>query len=345
MQLFLYIFRKDLLFLHPMKQLTINIYKHSKDLPEMEYLNYFHSKKLFQSYEKSVGYTPYMVCIETSNNEILCHMLGVVRRRGSWIPPYLYTQCRIYGEGDYKEQLNENKEELFHLMLGKLTRTLSLWCLYIEVSNISGKMFGYKSLRHLGYFPVHWLEVHNSLHSMDPEDRLTDKKIRKHINTANESGVSTTIIDNEKDLAQFYKMTHSFYKAKLRRFCPPISFFSELLKDKENAHLFVSKYKNKVIGGSAVVFSEGNAYLWYAAYKPKSYYNQHPNSITIWNALKYCYEHNYGHLYFMDVGLPFKKNHVRDYILSFGGKLIGTNRWFRCSIGWINNILSWIWRD
>jgi hypothetical protein len=47
----------------------------------------------------------------------------------------------------------------------------------------------------------------------------------------------------------------------------------------------------------------------------------------------------------MDVGLPFRKNSFREFILSFGGKPVSTVRWFRCSIRWINGLLSWIYRD
>jgi hypothetical protein len=45
------------------------------------------------------------------------------------------------------------------------------------------------------------------------------------------------------------------------------------------------------------------------------------------------------------VGLPFRKNTFRDFILRFGGKPVSTFRWFRCSIRWINSLLKWIYRD
>ncbi len=327
-----------------MKNISVSVYNHSEDLPEMEYKNFFHSKSLFRIYEMTAGYFPYMIVVKSETNGILCHLLAVIRRRGAWFPPYLYTQCRIYGEGDYSDDI-ENQHELFYAMLIKLTRTMSIRCLYIEISDMSEKMYGYKWLKKCGYFPIRWMEIHNSLHSKSPKELLSDRRIIRHINSGIRNGVTSSTVDSEEEFDQFYKMTKAFYKMRLRRFCPPSSFFRALLDDKENAKLIVTKYKKKIIGSCAIVFSEGNAYLWYAAYRSKSFPMQHPNTMTLWNALNYAYEHNYSHLFFMDVGLPFHNSIIKDMILGFGGKPVSTNRWFRCSIPWINNILSWLWRE
>ena len=47
----------------------------------------------------------------------------------------------------------------------------------------------------------------------------------------------------------------------------------------------------------------------------------------------------------MDVGLPFKRNRFREFILGFGGKPVSVYRWFRCNVRWINRVLSWLYRD
>ena len=73
--------------------------------------------------------------------------------------------------------------------------------------------------------------------------------------------------------------------------------------------------------------------------------NLQPATATVWNILDYAHRHHYDHVSFMDVGLPLHKNHYRDFILQFGGKPVSTYRWFRCSIGWINKALAWIYRE
>lgn len=65
----------------------------------------------------------------------------------------------------------------------------------------------------------------------------------------------------------------------------------------------------------------------------------------MWKALNYAHEHHYGHMFFMDVGLPWRRNPFRDFILSFGGKPVSTYRWFRFSISWVNSLLRWLHRE
>jgi alpha-glucosidase len=51
------------------------------------------------------------------------------------------------------------------------------------------------------------------------------------------------------------------------------------------------------------------------------------------------------HFYFMDVGLPFRRHTQCEFILSFGGKPVGTYRWFNFTFGWLNKIVSWFYRE
>ena len=111
------------------------------------------------------------------------------------------------------------------------------------------------------------------------------------------------------------------------------------------SRVFVTTYKGKVIGGCACVFFQGNAYLLYAVGKRKSRIHLHPETMTIWYALKYAYDHDYSHFRFMDAGLPWKQNLYREFLLSFGGKPVTSYRWFRFYTRIINKILYWIYKQ
>jgi hypothetical protein len=111
-----------------------------------------------------------------------------------------------------------------------------------------------------------------------------------------------------------------------------------------DGQLFVTKYRDHVIGCSACVYSNGNAYLWYMAFRRKTFMHLHPDILTVWDAMKDAYDKGFQHMCFMDVGLPFSKNPFRDFILRFGGKEQSTYRWFRLSIGWANRLFAWIYR-
>ena len=228
-------------------------------------------------------------------------------------------------------------------MLQKLTSKLGRRMLYMEVSNLSQKMFGYKQFRECHYFPVRWMSIHNSLHSHTPEERITPK-MQRRIDKAYRQGIITDDVQTEADFKAFSKLLRQHNLLKPKRYIPADDFF-RAIQQQCNGRLCLTRYHGHIIGCSAIVYSQQQAYLWYAAFRRKSYARLHPDLLTVWHAIKTSHSLGYEHIYFMDVGLPFRKNRYRDFILRFGGKPTSTYRWFRCSIGWINRLLSWIYRD
>ena len=169
-----------------MNGLKTTIYRRSKDLPEVEGGNFFHSKQLFEILAKTPRQKPYMVVVEDEQGRIVSHMLGFLRYRTFIFPPFLLVHCRVLGEGEYAES-EYPKDELFEEMLKALTQELNTRTLYIEVSHLSQKMLGYRQLKQMGYYPINWMSIHNSLHSHTPEERITEK-LQKRIDTAHERG-------------------------------------------------------------------------------------------------------------------------------------------------------------
>lgn len=323
-----------------MNEIKVAIISKSDNLPPMQCKKLFHSDEMFRVIEKTPGQKPYMVIAYDKDN-IVAHMLVMLRRRGSLFPPYLFTQGRAYGEGEYSPDCD--KEKVFGEMLKSITKELrKALCLYIEFSDLSTKMFGYSKFRENDFFPIHCMEIHNSLHSMKPEKRLT-YKIRRLLINAHKSGLTTYKSTTDKEFNDFFKILKNYISLKIRRYIPDSKLFHELLKN-GNCSLFITSHKNTVAGGCICVYSESNCYMWYLASK-KNFYSKRINAITTWTAIKDAYDKGYQHIYFMDVGLPFKRNNFREFILSFGGKPVGTYRWFRCSIKWINKLLSWSYRE
>ena len=163
---------------------VVHIITKECDLPELDNTNFFHSRQLFEIARQTPRQKPYMIVAKAPDGQILAHMLSIVRYRTSWFPPYLYMHCRLLGEGVYTyshEGYTENA--LFGMMLDGLRNKLSNRVLYIEVSNLSQKMFGYRELKQRQFFPVHWMSIHNSLHSHTPEERIS-KRLQKHIDNA-----------------------------------------------------------------------------------------------------------------------------------------------------------------
>ena len=324
------------------KGIQTHIYMRAEKLPTVEDSNFFHSRQLFSICSDTPRMKPYMVVCTDEEGRVLCQLLAIVRYRTTFLPPFMFIQCRVLGDGVYAESAYR-KDELFGEMIMALTQKLNKKVLYIEFSDLSQKMFGYKQFRQNNYFPVHWMSIHNSLHSRTPEERITEKMLH-HIENAYARGVTCQTVESQDDLIAFNKLLHQHHWFKPKRYIPDNQFFNRL-KDCEQCQLFVTKFHDHIIGCSACAYHGSDAFLWYSAFRRKSYLMLHPDEVTIWHAIKYAHEKGYDHITFMDVGLPFKKNSFREFILRFGGKPVSTYRWFRCSIRWINSMLSYIYKD
>lgn len=325
-----------------MKEIKTTIYTQVEKLPQVEEDNFFHSRQLFSYSASTPRMKPYMVVCSDTEGRVVSQMLAIVRYRTSFLPPFFFMHCHVVGEGIYPES-HFRKDELFGEMLSALTQRLNKIALYIEVSNLSQKLFGYKQFRQSDFFPVHWMSIHNSLHSKTPEERITEKMMHR-IENAYARGVICQTVETEADLKAFNKLLRQHHWLKPKRYIPDSKFFIKL-RESNRCQLFVTKIRDHVIGCSACVYSDTDAYLWYSAFRRKTYLPLHPDAVTIWHAIKYAHEKGYQHINFLDVGLPFQKNPFREFILRFGGKPVSTYRWFRCSIRWVNALLKWIYRD
>lgn len=320
----------------------VSLFSKGDVLPDMPSGNFFHSPELFHIIGNSPGQKPYMAVTTDADGNVVAHMLALIRQHKSWFPPYPYMQGRIYGEGEYSTSTDRN--EVFGLMLHAITHKLQhKLCFFIEFSDMSHKMFGYRHFRKEGYFPINWQEVHNSLHSMSPDKRLSEK-MRNKISKIYSMGVETHEAKTSEELNDFYRILNHFHHLNIRRTIPPKEQVIQLHRS-NNCRIFTTTYKGNLIGGCLCVFSEGNAFLWHLASKRKSHPQLRPDIMTIWKAIQWSWEHNYAHFSFLDVGLPLHKNSFRDFILSFGGKPVTKYRWFRFSTGWLNLLLSFIYRE
>ncbi len=320
--------------------MRVTVYEHIAEVPELTSGSFFHSKELMALCVATPRHKPYMAVVTDDDGQAVAHMLALVYSRRSWLPPYLYSNARVLGEGVYRDGPDD---KLFGMMSDELTKALKDKVLYIEFSHFSQKMFGYSSLRNDGYFHVRWMNIHNSLHSRTPEERITQKEMQR-IKNATDRGATTKEVETEEEFQAFSKLLRRHHWLKPRRFIPDNSFFRGL-KDAGRCKIFITQYRDKVIGCTVCVYDNDDAYLWYSAARRKSFAPLHPNAVTYWATIKDAHQSGCQHIRFVDVGLPFKKSPYRDFILRFGGKEVSAYRWFRISIKWMNSIAKWLWRE
>ena len=319
--------------------IRLTTYRKRNSIPALPGYTIFNSTELFRVYELTRGYEPILIVAYLEERPV-AKLLAVIRKSVRLFPPSIIKRCEIYGNGEYFDE-TQNREELFSYILEHLTHEVLQKSFLIEFRNLDNPLFGYKAFRKNKYFPINWLRVYNSLHSRTPLERLSVSR-KRQINKALKNGAYIEVADNDKDITLFSKMLKKAYSSQVRKHFPDLNFFRLLTwqrPDKEMAKIFLVKYKDKIIGGSVCVFSNGNAYLWFSGGMRKTYAFLYPGVLAVWAALTYAWEEGYEHFEFMDAGLPFKKPGYREFILRFGGKQSSTRRWFRFRWKWLNNLL------
>lgn len=216
--------------------LKLTTYYHGKDIPDLPGNNTFHSKELFQIYEATPGYSPLLI-VATEDGRPVARLLAAIRKAKKWLPSCLAKQCVVYGEGEFLEKssqidkadslpaIREREEEVFGEMLEHLTQEASRSCVLIEFRNLNNSMFGYRVFRANDYFPVNWLRVHNSLHSMkNTEDRFSPSRIRQ-IKKGLKNGAKVEEAHTVEEIHDFSRMLHKVYSSRIRRYFPANDFF------------------------------------------------------------------------------------------------------------------------
>lgn len=325
--------------------MKLTTYYRENQVPELPETNTFHSTELFRIYEATPGYTPLLI-VATENGTPVAKLLAAIRKSVRLFPPGIIRRCEIYGTGEYFDP-TADKEAIFSDMLQRLTDEALRDAFLIEFRNLDNSMFGYKSFRKNHYIAINWLRVRNSLHNIDKvEDRFSPSRIRQ-IKKGLKNGATVREAQTPEEIKTFAHMLHHVYSAKIRRHFPSMDFFQQLDKQmtrNRKSRMFIVRYKDRIIGGSACIYSDESAYLWFSGGMRKTYALQYPGILAVWYALHDAKERGYRHLEFMDVGLPFRRHGYREFVLRFGGKQISTRRWFRFRWNWLNRVLMKIYQ-
>lgn len=324
--------------------LKLTTYYHGSDIPELPGNNTFHSIELFRIYEATRDYVPLLIVASEAGKPV-AKLLAAVRKSARLFPPAIIKRCEVYGTGEYFDE-TVDKEFVFSEMLQRLTDEALRDAFLIEFRNLENSLFGYKAFRKNHYFPITWMRVRNSLHNDKPtEARFSPSRIRQ-IKKGLKNGAEAREAHSKEEIRAFAQMLHKNYSSKIRRHFPSREFFEHMedeMTASNQSKIFIVTYKDKIIGGSACIYSEDSAYLWFSGGMRKTYALQYPGILAVWHALVDAKQRGYRHLEFMDVGLPFRKHGYRDFVLRFGGKQSSTRRWFRFSWEWLNRLLNKIY--
>lgn len=324
----------------------IELYTKGMTLPPLLEGSMLQSAEMFHLLEENTKSSPVMI-VAYKGNEEMAHMLAVKYRELRLLPPGFYFWYTLHGEGTYRDDAT-NREELFAMMLDKLFTLFDIRHTFIEVRNLKDSSFAYDVLSKREFFPIRDMRIYNSLHDIHPSKRLT-RAYRSHIRKAEERGVTFHRATSPDEIETALHLLRNYYKSKIRRHLPPAQFLRNLLiqpdgRISDKAKLFVVQHKGKTIGCSLCIHEKERAYLAYSCGLRKSHHLLYPGIMAVWAAITDAYNQGVPHFEFLEPkeALSTRLGYI-DFILNFGGKQVGTLRWYHFKWNGINKILRAIY--
>ena len=328
--------------------MRIEIFTKSDELPQLIEGPIQHSTFMFQTIESSSIGKPYMLVAYDEEGKELGHLLMIKKRNIKFIPPVLSVWYSIQGEGAYSEDCKEEEDKIFAAFLEKVFDLFDFRHTFIEVENIEDSRFAYGTLSRHSFIPIRDQRIYISLHSKDPHERLT-RSYKAHIRKAEERGVTTRRATSDKEINEALTLMKNFYRSKTRKRLPKSKILFNMLHNddgtlSEKAKMFLVIYKDKIIGSSICLYEKGRAFLAYSCGLRKSFPLQFPGIMAIWAALDDAHREGYAHFEFLEVrGLSKLRRSYLGAISNFGGKEVGTLRWYHFKWNWVNKFLRWIY--
>ena len=327
--------------------MRIEIFTRSEKLPGLIEGSAIHSAHMFRTLETSRGCKPYMLVAYDDKNKESGHLLFAKRRDFRLFPPVFSFWYSILGEGVYRDGCN-NREEIFTMFIEKVFDMFDFHHTFIEVQNIEDSRFAYSTFSKHNFVPMRDQRMYISLHSKPPQERLT-RSYRAHIRKAESNGVTYRQATTEKEIREGLLLLKNYYMSKTRRRLPSNEALYSILHSSngelsENSKLFIVEFKNRIIGSSICLYDKERAYLAYSCGLRKRYPMQYPGIMAIWASLTDAHQRGFAHFEFLEArNLSRLHRGFINTLLNYGGKQVGTLRWYHFRWNWINKILRSIY--
>ena len=312
-------------------------YRHSEDVPPLPGNDIFYSTDVFRLLERTTDYDV-MLIVAYDGDCIIGKLLAVTRNTFKYLR--FWKKTIVFGTGEYFSD-GIKSEDIFSEMISYLVALKKDDTMLFEFRNLEESLFGYKYFRENKFFPVRWLRVINSIHYHHFDQWMSQSR-KKQISRALAAGAELCEATSVVDIKAAFRMMKHYYTARPHNYFPDFSFFNALMSyraEHDLGKMFLVKYKGKIIGCSACIFSGDKAFLLFVGGMNKSYPLLHPCALAVWKAMLYSHSKGFRYFEFINAGLPFRKWGYRDFILRFGGKQLSSRRWFRLNCGWLNNLL------
>lgn len=213
-----------------------------------------------------------------------------------------------------------------------LQKAINQYCrhkaLYIEYRHFSENNIytpTFNSQPSIHNFP--WYNIYQQFNAGESIERSMNKSKRKQLHQSLKAGATIELNPNNNEIKEWYDLLKKLYK-RIHRPLPSLQLFLNL-NQSNIGKLFIVKYNNKVISGTALLYhpKSQHYYDWYRASTNEQIDGIYPSVVSTWQAMQLVADMGGGTFDFLGAGPRNKPYGVRDFKLTFGGKLTPEHRY------------------
>lgn len=287
--------------------------------------NIFHTPEMFHVYSHTKGYRPELWAA-IQDEQILSLILPVQINLGGGILRSFTTRAVVYGGLLHVPSIQGR--EAVEMLLQNYTCKVNGSPLYTEIRNtvdISDiqpilSKYGFNVEEHLNY-----------LIDLDRSEQTIwsalSKKTRQHVRKARKSGLTLEDVQDQHELNIYYQLLQQVYN-RVHVPLADISLFKsafDILLSRGMVKAFRVRSDKKCIGFNAFLLYKRRIFDWFRG-SDRSFSSFQPESLMIWQILKWGRENNFQIFDFGGAGRPDQDYGPRIFKSRWGGSLVNYGR-------------------
>jgi hypothetical protein len=315
----------------------VKIIENIEDFPQFEAQNVFQTKEWMHLFEKEDDTKVVIFAVYANaqldairnmeNPQLLLLQPVTIQRFVKWLPWRVGAHAVAWREPWKAKNITDKEaQQLFEVLQKAINQYCRRKAIYIEYRH-----FSENNIYHLIFnaqrstLKLPWFNIYQKFNEGESVDVEINKSKRKQLRQSFEAGVNIKLNPNDDEIREWYVLLQKLYR-RIHRPLPSLQVFLKL-NNSGIGKVFVVKYQNKVISGSAILYllsKEKNSQLfydWYRASIKEPIEGVYPSVVSTWQAMQLVAEMGGGTFDVMGAGPRNKPYGVRDFKLTFGGEL------------------------
>ena len=317
--------------------MRVEIIDNINHFPQFEAQNVFQTKEWMHLFEKEDDTKVVIFAVYANaqldairnmeNPQLLLLQPVTIQRFVKWLPWRVGAHAVAWREPWKAKNITDKEaQQLFEVLQKAINQYCRRKAIYIEYRH-----FSENNIYHLIFnaqrstLKLPWFNIYQKFNAGESVDVEMNKSKRKQLRQSFEAGVNIELNPNDDEIREWYVLLQKLYR-RIHRPLPSLQVFLKL-NNSGIGKVFVVKYQNKVISGSAILYllsKEKNSQLfydWYRASIKEPIEGVYPSVVSTWQAMQLVAKMGGGTFDVMGAGPRNKPYGVRNFKLTFGGEL------------------------